>query len=357
MASRSGAALDSDDEFENALFASMESDCVMSLADGGSLHRDEELARALQEEEYKQEPQRRGPASGACLFARLPDELVSRVFSSVSVATLLTSVRLASWRCSALATSEVHERTGCQLFEATVAGFASDEEAAAAAAAAVVEAAKATCAVDAAVPGATIGDSLFAYAAESPSSSDTSVSSSNSAGASSTTTTTTTAIGNTASASATAATVFKPLSDADRGRLRQLCAQLEAALCRATPAPSAFSKRVRSFCFNLRDKKNPELRRKLLDGSVTPPELVCMSIHDMASSLQKAQKAAFHARSLKRSIKNGSGRELGHLTDLYLCDSCGSKSTRVHRVIRPGRAIDRAKSYATCSECSARWEV
>jgi hypothetical protein len=39
-----------------------------------------------------------------------------------------------------------------------------------------------------------------------------------------------------------------------------------AALCRAAPSASAFSRRVRALVFNLRDTKTPELRRRVIDA-------------------------------------------------------------------------------------------
>ena len=96
---------------------------------------------------------------------------------------------------------------------------------------------------------------------------------------------------------------------------------------------------------------------RLLCGDLAPTELVAMSASEMASTAQKAQKAAWHARSMACAIKQDPRGVVGYLTDLYRCDSCDSTKTRVHRVIRPGRAIDRARTYATCAECNARWEI
>ena len=74
----------------------------------------------------------------------------------------------------------------------------------------------------------------------------------------------------------------------------------------------------------------------------------------LALALQR-QRSEWHKKNLHGSIRPE--RVHGFATDLYRCDGCGCKQTRVHRVIRPGRAIDRARTYATCCECNARWEV
>ena len=339
--------VDSDDELENELFACMDT--------RKEIVQDEEIARALQQEEYCQErPALVGRrTSDFCLLSSLPDDLISRVFGFVSVATLLGSVRIASTRCSSLAISEVHRSTRAQLRDAMLAGFESD-------AAAAMHSSVA--------PSA--GGPTPSHAAESPTgalepdelleslAASAALVRSASLAAPTALAASASPVGSASSAleAAPSAVSGAPLSAAEEQRLSALAAQLEDALCRVTPSPSAFSKRVRSLCFNLRDKKNPELRRKLLDGFISPQAMASMTAHEMASSVEKEKRAAWHARSLACAIKTDA-RVLGHLTDLYLCESCGSKSTRVHRCIRPGRAIDRARSYATCSECGTRWEV
>ena len=65
-------------------------------------------------------------------------------------------------------------------------------------------------------------------------------------------------------------------------------------------------------------------------------------------TLQK-QRSEWHRKSLACAIKPE--RVHGFATDLYRCDVCGSREARVHRVIRPGRQIDRARTYATCTSC------
>ena len=76
--------------------------------------------------------------------------------------------------------------------------------------------------------------------------------------------------------------------------------------------------------------------------------------------------ATFHGKSLEGAVRSDA-RVLGHLTDLYLCDKCGFKSSvgDTSRMSGPARrrswtisvVVDRVKSYATCCECIARWEI
>lgn len=44
-----------------------------------------------------------------------------------------------------------------------------------------------------------------------------------------------------------------------------------------------YKTRMRTIIFNLRDKKNPELRRRVVLGEVSPEEFAVMSSEEMAS--------------------------------------------------------------------------
>ena len=47
----------------------------------------------------------------------------------------------------------------------------------------------------------------------------------------------------------------------------------------------------------------------------------------------------------------------GHTSGLFRCDNCDGTTTRIHRVVRAGRSVDRARTVATCVDCAQRWEV
>ena len=136
----------------------------------------------------------------------------------------------------------------------------------------------------------------------------------------------------------------------ERALIRALQAQ-EASKCFAR----ALASKCRSICFNLSDAKNPGLRHRLARGELQPEALVRMSSQEMASLSLQRERSEWHRRSLCRAIKPE--RVHGFATDLYRCDGCGCAQTLVHRVIRPGRQIARTRTYATCVECKARWEV
>ena len=132
-----------------------------------------------------------------------------------------------------------------------------------------------------------------------------------------------------------------------------------AASCERELQVRTLTSKCRSICFNLSDAKNPELRSRLLGGELSPAALVRLSSTEMAGEGLRKQRQEWHAMRLKcavrpeRSLVAGSG----YRCDLYRCDRCESRQTRVHRAIRAGqRQVDRARTYITCIVCNHRWE-
>ena len=145
-------------------------------------------------------------------------------------------------------------------------------------------------------------------------------------------------------------------------RLLALSAEVQVELTSLAASKEVPSERVRtltsktrSICFNLSDAKNPELRSRLLVGDLSPSALVRLSSQEMASGSLRAQRVEWKANRLKCAIRPE--RHLGFQTDVYKCEGCGSRTTRVHRTIRAGQQqVDRNRTYVTCVDCGRRWE-
>lgn len=170
-----------------------------------------------------------------------------------------------------------------------------------------------------------------------------------------------------AASSSSAAATTPPLPRREqlpaRQRLLELSAEVEIELTSlaasrevaASARVRALTSKTRSICFNLSDAKNPELRSRLLDGELSAGALVRLNTQQMASGSLRAQRDEWKANRLKCAIRPE--RHLGFQTNLYKCEGCGSRSTRVHRTVRAGQQqVDRARTYVTCTECSRRWE-
>ena len=306
---------------------------------------------------------------GPCRLYELPEELQRRVLKFVSIANLMMGFRTVSRHASVIALAEVRERIRSLLFDALVSGF--ETELAPAAAAAPADPAPAAAAAAAAhpveaapLPAATAASLILhqfglgsSWAAPPPDAplvvpafapavlppADHSQSSSRS--------------------NPTPAAAAVPRRDRlpERARLLALSEQVEHELTSLAAGRSesdrvrTLTSKTRSICFNLSDGKNPELRARLLHAELTPAALVRLGSQEMASGSLRAQRDEWHAKRLKCAIRPKG--TLGYTTNLYRCEGCGSRQTRVHRSIRAGQhQVDRARTYVTCVDCSNRWE-
>jgi hypothetical protein len=139
-----------------------------------------------------------------------------------------------------------------------------------------------------------------------------------------------------------------------RERLDSLASELELAL-RAC-ATATFRSKYRQLVFNLRDPKNPQLRKRLLTGELAPDALLQLSGRDMASVELQQQRSEWKKKRQRECVRERPIK--GFVTDLYRCDRCDGTRAAVHRALRAGqRHVDRARTYATCTECNHRWEL
>ena len=249
------------------------------------------------------ECKRQGGTDSRCRLIALPEELQCRCLRHLPVSTLLGPMTLVSKHLAALASREARDRSRCMLLDALADGFNADA------------------------------------ASEASSSTNGGAASSDSGGAS----------------AADGGVVEREFPE--RAKLVAVSSRLEQELSAfAANNYRELAKRSRTLCWNLRDPKNPDLRARLLGGQLEPAALVRLTGKELASTGLQQERREWQKKRLLCAIKPKP--ELGFLTDLYRCDNCGCGKARVHRVIRAGTmAVDRARTYATCVDCSARWEV
>ena len=141
----SARSMDSDEELEAALVASMEH---APEAKQRQVDADAELASTLQQQEFDAadapRPAPRISPSRQCLVLQLPVELQRRCLRFVSIANLITGVRMVCKSFSSQAVEEARERVRALLHDALVSGFEAEAKAEAKAAAAAAEKSDAT---------------------------------------------------------------------------------------------------------------------------------------------------------------------------------------------------------------------
>jgi len=112
-----------------------------------------------------------------------------------------------------------------------------------------------------------------------------------------------------------------------------------------------YATKVRSLLFNLKDAKNPDLRSKLLHGTVTPWELVRMSHIQMFPSMWEP----IIQRVMQRKLMTELTSLPMDVTGLFQCKKCKSWKT-VYYQLQTRSADEPMTTFVTCGDCGIRWK-
>lgn len=109
---------------------------------------------------------------------------------------------------------------------------------------------------------------------------------------------------------------------------------------------------IRSRVFNLRDKKNPDLRDNVLLGAVKPERLAVMTPEEMASQEMKEMRK----KMTKQAINDHQvAQETGTPTDMFKCGKCGKKNC-AYTQVQTRSADEPMTTFVYCRECGNRWK-
>uniref|UniRef100_A0A5S6R0Y2 Transcription elongation factor n=1 Tax=Trichuris muris TaxID=70415 RepID=A0A5S6R0Y2_TRIMR len=109
---------------------------------------------------------------------------------------------------------------------------------------------------------------------------------------------------------------------------------------------------IRSRVFNLRDKKNPELKENVLTGALSPLQLATMTSEEMASDTMKALRKKFTREAIDEHQLSQEG---GTPTDMFKCGKCGKKNC-TYRQAQTRSADEPMTTFVYCRECGNRWK-
>ncbi|GAB0199576.1 transcription elongation factor A protein 3 [Grus japonensis] len=93
-----------------------------------------------------------------------------------------------------------------------------------------------------------------------------------------------------------------------------------------------YRNRVRSRISNLKDPKNPSLRRKVLCGAILPSLIARMTAEEMASDELKELRNAMTQEAIREHQMAKTG---GTVTDLFQCGKCKKKNCTYNQVCTP----------------------
>ncbi|NXE50174.1 TCEA3 protein, partial [Casuarius casuarius] len=123
------------------------------------------------------------------------------------------------------------------------------------------------------------------------------------------------------------------------------------------PSPAStdmkYRNRVRSRISNLKDPKNPNLRRNVLCGAIAPRLIARMTAEEMASDELKELRNAMTQEAIREHQMAKTG---GTVTDLFQCGKCKKKNCTYNQV-QTRSADEPMTTFVLCNECGNRWKV
>ncbi|XP_014896914.1 transcription elongation factor A protein 2 isoform X1 [Poecilia latipinna] len=114
-----------------------------------------------------------------------------------------------------------------------------------------------------------------------------------------------------------------------------------------------YKTRLRSRISNLKDQKNPELRRNVLCGSIAPERIASMTAEEMASAELKQIREALTKESIREHQLSKVG---GTETDMFICSKCHGKNC-TYTQVQTRSADEPMTTFVLCNGCGNRWKI
>ncbi|KAM9296082.1 transcription elongation factor A protein 2 [Gastrophryne carolinensis] len=131
-----------------------------------------------------------------------------------------------------------------------------------------------------------------------------------------------------------------------------LAAQIEEVYSEIQNTDMKYKNRIRSRIANLKDSKNPDLRKNVLCGAIAPELIAGMSCEEMASNeLKEIRKAMTKAAIQEHQMAKTGGTQ----TDLFTCGKCKKKNC-TYTQVQTRSADEPMTTFVVCNECGNRWK-
>lgn len=146
-----------------------------------------------------------------------------------------------------------------------------------------------------------------------------------------------------------------PSCAADKSIVFEAALNVESAAFKVigknTPSKE-YSTKMRSLSLNVKDKRNPSLRKGVIDGRISPESFVVMTAEEMASDEQKQERQ----RLIMKNLFNARAAEEQQAeTDAFECSRCRQRKCRYYQ--KQTRSADEPMTvFVTCTNCNYRWK-
>jgi len=142
-------------------------------------------------------------------------------------------------------------------------------------------------------------------------------------------------------------------SDANPKQILSTARAVEAAVFDASKRTDQIYKtKIRSLYLNLKDKKNPNLRRRVVSGEISPERISTMTSQEMASEERRAEDQKLEEENMREAMKPAAVRST---TDQFPCGKCGKRKVAYSQA-QTRSADEPMTTFCECQNCGHRWK-
>nr|XP_046189294.1 transcription elongation factor A protein 1-like [Oncorhynchus gorbuscha] len=113
-----------------------------------------------------------------------------------------------------------------------------------------------------------------------------------------------------------------------------------------------YKSRLRSRISNLKDQKNPDLRRNVLAGNISADHIANMAAEEMASAELKEMRKTLTKDAIREHQLSKVG---GTETDMFQCGKCRGKNC-TYTQVQTRSADEPMTTFVLCNGCGNRWK-
>ena len=113
-----------------------------------------------------------------------------------------------------------------------------------------------------------------------------------------------------------------------------------------------YKAKFRQLSFNLKDPKNPDLRRSVADGLISPAVLLDLSPEELGSDERRNGNAKIREHATNEAVR---GQKKEASTDAFKCGKCKQRKCTYYQ-LQTRSADEPMTTFVTCVNCDNRWK-
>ena len=143
------------------------------------------------------------------------------------------------------------------------------------------------------------------------------------------------------------------MNNGSGGSVISLAVSIEIALLEAhgglTPQYKA---KFRQLHFNLKDDKNPDLRKRVVEGSIPPSVLITLAPEELASDAKRDENDRIREKKLFDAAPSSFKQAT---TDQFKCSKCKQRKCTYYQM-QTRSADEPMTTFVRCSNCGNAWK-